>query len=133
MSGVGLKKDFRAPPDPSIKAKGWTVIAIVLVVLVAFTVWMIVLLYTEKNAPIVNQRCNPGLCAFSAITGIKRCPTAGDTQGLSINLGMEFCTTKDYCQNNNYPCAVQLDQSLDCTGVCGVSNPACRCVPNPGV
>lgn len=133
MSNVSLRKDVRAPPDPAAKGKGWFVIAVVVIILVIFTVWMIVLLSQESNAPIVNQRCSPGLCAFSAITGIKRCPVPSDTQGLIIDLGLEFCTTEDYCQNNNYPCAVQVDQTLNCEGVCGVGNPSCRCVPNPGV
>ena len=133
MSGVRLKENIRSAPDPSLKGKGWAVIAIMVVILVAFTVWMIVLLSREQNAPVVNQRCNVGLCAFSAITGIKRCPAAGDTEGLIIDLGMEFCTTRDYCQNNNFPCAVQIDQTLDCSGVCGPGNNSCRCVANPGI
>ena len=131
MSGVRLKEDIRASPDPSAKGKGWAVIAIMVVILVAFTVWMIVLLYREQNAPIVNQRCNIGVCAFSAITGIKRCPPTGDTEGLIIDLGMEFCTTEDYCQNKDFPCAVQADQTLNCEGVCNI--PTCRCVANPGL
>ena len=97
-------------------------------ILVAFTVWMFVLLYRESNAPEVNQRCAPGLCAFSSITGVKRCPTPGSTEGLAIDLGLEFCTTRDYCQNSNYPCAVQPDQTLNCDGVCGEGNEGCRCV-----
>ena len=129
MSSVKLKKDVKAPPDPSLKGKGWAVIAAILVILVIFTIWMIALVFGDTNAPIVNQRCNPGVCAFNTITGIKRCPSNSNTQGLIIDLGLEFCTTRDFCQNNSFPCAVQADQTLNCEGVCDVI--ACRCVRDP--
>ena len=130
MSDVRLKSDIKAPPDPTTKGKGWFVVVVVMIILIAFTTWMVVLLFRESNAPLVIQRCNPGLCAFSSITGIKRCPV-DDVQGIEVNLGLEFCTSRDYCQNNNFPCAVQADQSLNCAGVCGAGNEECRCVSVP--
>ena len=85
----------------------------------------------DANAPDVINRCSVGLCAFDIITGIKRCPDPGATVGLRIAAGAEKCTTRDYCQPNNFTCAVQLDQTLKCNGVCGTGNEQCRCIADP--
>ena len=112
---------------------GWLILAIITVVLAIFFTWLIISLLRDANDTNVIQRCDPGLCKFSTITGIKTCPDVGDTQGIQLDVGLEFCTSEDYCQERNYTCALQLDQSVDCDGVCGPGNGRCRCIANSAV
>lgn len=115
------------PPDTT----GWLILAVVVVVLAIFFAWLIYTLYRDANSADVVQRCSPGLCKFSILTGVKTCPNPGDTLGVRVTAGSEFCTSENYCQNEPFNCAVQLDQSVNCTGVCGPGNDRCRCVRDP--
>jgi len=110
----------------------WIVLAAVVVLVVltfAFIFWQVNI--DAHPAEIINV-CNPGLCKFSTLSGIKTCPP-NNTDQLRFQPGAEFCTSKNYCQWRNYTCAVQLDQTLNCAGVCGVGNEECRCIQDPSV
>lgn len=110
---------------------GFIVLAILLVFVVFIFMFIFYSIKNDANAPDVINRCGVGLCAFDIITGIKRCPEPGATVGLRIAAGAEKCTTRDYCQSSGFTCAVQLDQSLNCDGVCGPGNEKCRCIADP--
>ena len=107
----------------------WLTIAVFAVLLAIIFAVVIYSFYRDIKAPQVITRCAPGMCKFSVYTGVKTCPGDGDTEGVQILEGTEFCTTADYCQNQQYPCAVQANQQLNCAGVC--DTPQCRCVANP--
>jgi hypothetical protein len=124
-SSVSAKDAAKANTD------GWVVIAAIAIIFAIVLAWIIVALIKDSNSAIVIQRCNPGLCKFSTISGIKTCPASGDPVGVQVNLGAEFCTSRDFCQKENFKCAIQLDQTVLCNGVCGTGNDACRCVRNP--
>ena len=109
--------------------QGWFVICLFAVIIVIMVCIIIYLIELDIKAPIVQQRCNPGVCKFDVFTGVKTCPASGDTVGIQLEEGPEFCTSANYCQHQGYTCAVLADQSLDCTGVC--DQPLCRCVQNP--
>lgn len=88
--------------------------------------------YKRIRQNTVTFRCNPGLCKFDLFTGIKTCPNTGDTQGLEVVVGLEGCTSADFCQFNPNRCALLPDQTLDCSGICGPGNSECRCI-NPNL
>lgn len=122
-----------AETQGSRKATGWLALAITVIVLTIIFAWIIVAMIRDSVQDEVIQRCNPGLCKFSTISGIKTCPAVGDPIGIRVNLGAEFCTSRDYCQKPGFTCAVQADQTLLCAGECGPGNPQCRCVADPTV
>ena len=124
---------LKQPEKPPTKNDwtSWLVLATILVVIVVVFGIIIYIVYKDSQAPDVINRCAPGLCAFNTVTGIKRCPDAGDNVGLRIALGFEACTTENYCQAQGFTCAVQLDQTLNCEGECGPNNDRCRCIANP--
>jgi hypothetical protein len=108
---------------------GWLVICIFAVIITVIFCIIWYQMIVDIRAPQVEQRCPVGLCKFSVFTGIKTCPSPGDTLGVQLAQGSEFCTSADFCQNSNYQCAVLSNQTLNCDGVC--DQPKCRCVPNP--
>lgn len=118
---------------PKLKAdpQGWLVLAITLVVLIAFFAWLYLSVSQDANTGEVIQTCKPGLCAFDIFSGVKKCPAPGQVDGIRISAGAEFCTSRDYCQQGPYTCAIQPDQSWRCDGVCGEGNPQCRCIRDP--
>lgn len=120
------RKTEKAPKDYS----SWTVLAIILVIIVITFGWIIYSIRQDSNATEVVNQCGPGLCAFDILSGVKRCPSS-DTEQLSFKFGVEYCTSKNYCQKKGYTCAVLPDQSIDCSGVCGPGNDECRCIKNP--
>lgn len=105
---------------------GWFTICVAVVLATVIFCVIIKLLFIDINAPEVIQRCPVGLCKFNVFTGVKTCPGNGETEGMRVAYGKEYCTSADYCQQKNYQCAVLSDQSLDCDGVC--DTPECRCV-----
>lgn len=113
--------------------QGWLVLAIVVVIITIVFAWLIVSLWKDANSPNVIQRCNPGLCKFNLLTGVKTCPNPSDTIGIQASSGIERCTSRDHCQVAGFTCAVQPDQSVDCNGVCGSGNSQCRCVSDPTI
>src|SRR4030042_4687117 len=119
-------------PKPKTEETAWIVLATVVVLVVltfAFIFWQIRI--DAHPAEVING-CNPGLCKFSTLTGIKTCPP-NNTEQVRFQPGAEFCTSKNYCQWRNFTCAVQLDQTLDCAGICGTGNEECRCIEDPSV
>ena len=114
------------------QATGWLVLAIISVVLTIVFAFIIVSMISDSNQPAVTTTCPVGTCKFSTITGIKTCPTS-NTESISVSPGLEFCTTKNYCQKIGFECAVQADQTTLCNGVCGPNNEKCRCVRNPTI
>lgn len=107
------------------------VYALTFIIIVAVFAWIIYSMISESNAQPVNNVCPVGACSFNVLTGVKKCPAPGDTKPIVIALGAESCTSKDYCQQSQYRCAVLANQTLDCNGVCGPSNSGCRCVASP--
>lgn len=129
---VETNKLQNKPPIQDVNSGGWLVIALIAIIFTIVLAWIIVALIKDSTGAEVIQRCNPGLCKFSTISGVKTCPTTEEeAQGIRVNLGAEFCTSRDYCQKQNYQCAVQLDQTVLCDGVCGFGNEQCRCVSSP--
>lgn len=108
---------------------GWLVVCIFAILLTVFFCIIVYLMIVDIRAPQVEQRCPVGLCKFSVFTGVKTCPAPGDTVGVQLSQGSEYCTSADYCQQSKYQCAVLADQTLNCDGVC--DQPKCRCVANP--
>lgn len=102
--------------------------AIIVIAVVAAICYFVYILYSRANEDIVIQRCPVGLCKFDVITGEKRCPASAATEGIQIDFGKEFCTSRNYCQNVNFPCALQLDGTVDCSGICGLGNNGCKCL-----
>ena len=125
ISDIKNKKE-KAPKDNT----GWIVLVVILVIVVLVYGFIIYSVRQDANAPEVINNCDPGLCAFSIVTGIKRCPPDNNTK-IRFGPGAEFCTSRNYCQERNYTCAVQSDQTLNCSGVCGTGNDECRCIQNP--
>jgi hypothetical protein len=117
----------RRKKDPS----GWLVISAFIVLFTIVVCVVIWLIFKDVNSADVVQRCKPGLCKFEIFTGRKTCPNPGDTVGIRLEEGNEYCTSADFCQQERYQCAVQSDQSIDCTGEC--DTPKCRCVANPAL
>ena len=116
---------------PKTDPQGWLVLAIALVILVIFFCWLFYTLSADSKPAEIIQRCNPGLCAFDIFSGRKRCPPPGQVEGLRIAPGAEFCTSANFCQQEPFTCAIQLDQSWRCDGVCGTGNEECRCIADP--
>jgi hypothetical protein len=120
------------PAQPKVRKEdpqGWFVICLFAIMVVIIVCAVIYLIELDIKAPIVQQRCNPGVCKFDVFTGVKTCPAAGDTTGIQLEEGPEFCTSADYCQHPGYSCAVLADQTLNCDGTCDVT--MCRCVQDP--
>lgn len=117
-------------PKPIAKdPTGWVAIG-AFAVLMAIVIGVIVYaMYKDIRAPEVIQRCSPGMCKFNVFTGVKTCPNPGDTTGIRLLEGNEYCTSPNFCQQTRFQCAVQADQSIDCTGECDQAR--CRCVANP--
>ncbi|MFS8159227.1 MAG: hypothetical protein ACMG6E_03265 [Candidatus Roizmanbacteria bacterium] len=113
-----------------VDTSGWLVLAIIVLILVIVFAFIITALVVDANAPKPIQRCPTGLCKFNTTTGIKTCPNFADDTGIAVTVGLEYCTTDDYCQQPGYTCAVQSNQTLDCSGSCGDGNSKCRCVSN---
>lgn len=125
MANRVRKESKPTAKDPT----GWVAIgtfAVVFAIIVAIIVYA---MFVDIRAPKVVQRCVPGLCKFNIFTGIKTCPNPGDTVGVQLLEGNEYCTSANYCQQTKYQCAVNLDQSINCDGEC--DHPQCRCVANP--
>lgn len=125
---------LKTPENP--KATGWLVLAITIIILAIIFAWLFIAVQSDTVGATVIQRCEPGVCLFSTVTGIKTCPAPGDTVGIQVQLGAEFCTSRDYCQQPGYQCAVQPDQTVLCNGVCNnpagsTGNESCRCVAPP--
>ena len=127
LLGAGGKEKKQADPQ------GWMVLAIALIILVIFFAWLFVTLSADTKPAEIIQRCNPGLCAFDIFSGRKRCPAAGQVQGLVITPGLEYCTSENYCQEAPYTCAIQPDQTWRCDGICGDGNERCRCIASPDI
>jgi hypothetical protein len=120
--------------EPRTKKKdptGWVVIGAFAVLFAIVVCVIIYLIYKDINSAVVVQRCKPGMCKFDIFTGRKTCPNPGDPLGIEMREGNEWCTSADFCQQERYQCAVQSDQSIDCTGEC--DQPKCRCVANPAL
>lgn len=129
--GPRLRSDIiRKTEKPPRDYSSWTVLAVIIVLLIIVFGWIIYSIRQDTNSTEVINRCNPGLCAFDILSGIKRCP-ANDSEQIGYDVGIEYCTSRNYCQKTKYTCAVQLDQSIDCSGVCGPGNDQCRCIKNP--
>jgi len=124
------------PPPPKTHATGWLVIAIIIIVLAIIFSWLFISMTSDTVGANVVQRCNPSVCKFNTITGQKTCPAPGDTLGIQVELGAEFCSSRDYCQQPGFQCAVQPDQTVLCNGVCNnpagfTGNEQCSCTSNP--
>tara|TARA_R110001599_G_scaffold266539_3_gene467333 strand:+ start:10966 stop:11328 length:363 start_codon:yes stop_codon:yes gene_type:complete len=111
------------------KVDGLFVICIASIILTIVVCWVIYNMYIDIRAPEVFQRCVPGVCKFNVFTGVKTCPGNGDTTGIRLIPGAEFCTSANFCQKENFQCAVQANGSISCDGVC--DTPQCRCVGDP--
>jgi len=122
---MSTKSDFEKNRDPT----GWLVICVAAISLAIIFAIIFYLMYSDINAPVVVQRCNPGLCKFNVTTGIKTCPGVGDTVGVEVTPGLEACSSKSYCNEPDHPCALLSNQTLDCSGVCDIAG--CRCVKTP--
>lgn len=127
MSNFTERGEKPKAKDPT----GWVTIGIYAVLMAIIIAAVMYALYRDIKAPQVVQRCVPGLCKFNVFSGVKTCPNPGDTVGVQLLEGNEFCTSANYCQQPKYQCAVNLDQTLNCDGEC--DHPDCRCVANPAL
>ncbi len=133
IEGPRLKSDIkRETIKPEKDVTSWIVLASIIVVLVLVFSFIIYLIRKDTNFTEVINQCDAGLCAFNTTTGIKNCPSS-NTGNVSFTPEAEFCTSRNYCQSKNYTCAVQSDQTLDCSGVCGTGNDQCRCIKDPTI
>lgn len=113
----------------SQRNQGWTTIAIFAVAMTLILCVVAYQVYKDIKSTLVIRRCAVGLCKFDIYTGRKTCPASNDIEGLQISEGLEYCTSANFCQQDKYKCAVNPDQTIDCSGEC--STPECRCVANP--
>lgn len=121
---MSTKGDIERGRDPT----GWVVICLSAIILAIIFAIIIYLIYRDINSPQVIQRCNPGLCKVNKSTGFRSCPAVGSTVGIVVTPGAEICTSRSYCNNPGFTCAVNQDQTLNCEGVCDVSG--CKCIAN---
>ncbi len=111
-------------------SSGWTLIVITLVVFIIIIAIIIFYSINSRTTGSVNEKfCPPNLCSVSVISGLKTCP---DVEGGQVtqNPALEYCSSRNFCQNSRFPCALLPDGSTDCRGECGPNNENCPCISN---
>jgi hypothetical protein len=124
------------PPNPvfeRVVKPNYSLYIILMVVIVMIVILAAVVVYAvfgKPRATAVNK-CEPGLCAVTLATGVKRCPPDNSTQ-LAYDPIFEDCTSANYCQSPKAPCAVNVSNgTLNCGGFCGTGNNTCNCQKAP--
>jgi hypothetical protein len=74
----------------------------------------------------IYQKCSPGLCVTSKLTGIKRCPTL-PTDTLSYLDGIEVCNPEFFCTDKETPYAITSSGEVNEAGECEQGD-RCRCI-----
>jgi hypothetical protein len=105
------------------------IITVILVIIVIIGAIIVYAVFRPVNA-LGSGICEPGVCACSVATGVKRCP-ANSTSQVTYNIAFEVCTSENFCQDTRLPCAVLKDGTLNCLGNCGDGNSGCRCAKSP--
>lgn len=106
------------------------IITMIIVTILIAAIAIVVYAVFRNRDTVAVSRCEPGLCVVELATGVKRCPESL-TDRLIYNNIFEDCTSANYCQSSQAPCAVLAGGVLDCTGVCGVGNEQCNCEKAP--
>lgn len=125
---IGKYPAFRRVPQ-----RDNTIFIIIMIVLVAISAAVAFVIYIAKRsaATTTSGRCEPGLCKFNLLTGVKTCP-ASNTEQVLYNIALEGCSSRNYCQDPKYSNAVLTSGLLNPDGVCNPNgipgNEACSCV-----
>jgi hypothetical protein len=108
----------------------WITIMIIVIIILVITLAINIYAIFRPQSQLASASCSAGLCAINFATGDKRCPSTS-TGVVEYNQGFEGCTSGNYCQAVEAPCAVLQDGSLNCEGFCGSGNNLCRCSAKP--
>lgn len=116
------------------KDQWWVVVTIALLIILVFLIIMIFFIVESipelyaNGGGVILVTCPTDQCATNRFNGEKRCPQPGN-QILS-DVGTEFCSSPNICDDPAHPYAVQSDQSTNINGICE-SGTTCRCLANP--
>lgn len=94
----------------------------ILVIFLAFGIWMAILLIQQFNEGTVTSpraqilQCEVDQCATNIQSGSKRCPEPG--QKILVNPYSEVCNDRYFCNNSLTPFALQGDGSTNNYGIC---------------
>jgi len=117
--------------ERAVKRDNTGIIIVLIIVVILIATMAIVIYAVFHNRPTkVVTRCEPGLCAITLATGIKRCP-ASNSEQLVYDQIFEDCTSRNYCQSQSAPCATLAGGILNCAGNCGTGNDQCNCAKAP--
>lgn len=114
---------------PGDNTADYILVAISLILLILFWVWV---MYVLRDNPPVSQvyfQCPLGMCATNIYNGEKRCPVSS-TDSVTYDASYETCNSRYTCESSLTPYALSTDGSTNSLGVCDTLN-ICRCLRYP--